>query len=121
MVAAKGQGEEVAECNYYLSLILYKNKEYQKSLDDAFERKPKIDGYDYWLAKLFILIGDNYAELNDLFQAEATYQSIIDNYIGDDQVLNEAKEKKEKVRQRALENSLIKSSNQLDTIPLIQY
>ena len=36
--------------------------------------------YDYWIAKGFILLGDNYLAQRDTFQAKETYKSIVDNY-----------------------------------------
>jgi TolA-binding protein len=49
--------------------------------------------YDYWVAKTFILLADNYVKLKDNFQAKATLQSIIENYKGNDDVLPTAKQK----------------------------
>ena len=34
----------------------------------------------YWLAKAFLLLGDVYISRGDLFQARATYQSVVDGY-----------------------------------------
>ena len=36
--------------------------------------------YDYWIAKGFILLGDDYVALADTFQAKETYKSIVQNY-----------------------------------------
>jgi hypothetical protein len=49
--------------------------------------------YDYWVAKTYILLADNYRALKDNFQAKATLQSIIDNYKADDDILPTAKQK----------------------------
>ena len=38
----------------------------------------------YWLASTFILYGDFYFAKENYFQARATYQSIVDNYDGED-------------------------------------
>ncbi|MBQ7550521.1 MAG: hypothetical protein IJT04_03205, partial [Bacteroidales bacterium] len=38
----------------------------------------------YWLASTFILYGDFYVAKKNYFQARHTYQSIVDNYDGDD-------------------------------------
>lgn len=47
---------------------------------------------EYWYAKTFILYGDLYKERGNYFQARHTYQSIVDNYKGDD-LVKEAQEK----------------------------
>jgi len=49
--------------------------------------------YDYWVAKTYILLADDYVGLKDTFQAKATLQSIIENYKGDDDVLPIATQK----------------------------
>ena len=49
--------------------------------------------HDYWVAKSFILLADNYVAMKDTFQAKSTLQSVIDNYEGKDDILPTAKEK----------------------------
>lgn len=39
---------------------------------------------EYWLAKTFILWGDIFAQRGNILQATQTYQSIVDNYDGED-------------------------------------
>jgi tetratricopeptide (TPR) repeat protein len=41
-------------------------------------------GSEYWFASVFILYGDFYVAKGNYFQARHTYQSILDNYEGDD-------------------------------------
>lgn len=41
---------------------------------------------EYWYARTFILYGDLYREKGNYFQARHTYQSIVDNYEGEDLV-----------------------------------
>ena len=45
------------------------------------------------------MLADIYAEKDNLFQAKATLQSIIDNYDGDQKLIDEAKQKLELVIQ----------------------
>ena len=37
-----------------------------------------LSDYDEWLGKAFLLIADNYIALNELFQAKATINSVIE-------------------------------------------
>lgn len=51
-------------------------------------------GQTYWLAKAFILLGDSFAERDDLRQARATFESVRDGYTStgaDDDVLDNVK------------------------------
>jgi hypothetical protein len=51
-------------------------------------------GSPYWHAKIFILLGDTFAKIDNTFQARATYQSIVDGYSPkDDGIVAEAKER----------------------------
>ena len=50
----------------------------------------------YWLGKAFIMLGDVYVQRNDLFQAGATYRSVVDGYSPtDDGIVAEAQSKLE--------------------------
>jgi hypothetical protein len=57
--------------------------------------------HDYWVAKTYILISDNYIGMKDIFQAKSTLQSIIENYeVDDDDILITAKEKLKKLTKK---------------------
>ncbi len=79
-VADHGNGEITAESHYYLALIEYKLTNYKLSEKLARQIETLKPSYDYWVAKGYILIGDNLLALKDTFQAKATYKSIIDSY-----------------------------------------
>ena len=61
-------------------MFLSKEKKFKDSNKKAFEVIKQDPSYDYWRAKSFILLGDNYLSLADTFQAKSTWKSIIDNY-----------------------------------------
>src|SRR6202000_1506703 len=65
---------------------------YKASQKTCFEMNTDFSNYEYWVAKAFILLADNYVKLKDNFQAKATLQSIIDNYKGDDDILPTARQ-----------------------------
>ncbi|NEM97939.1 tetratricopeptide repeat protein [Pontibacter burrus] len=67
-----------AEAQYLVAEILYKQKKYKESLDVAFAFNNKFSAHDFWLGKTFLLIADNYTAQNELFQAKATLNSIIE-------------------------------------------
>jgi len=82
-----------AEAKYNLAYIEYQKKQYKASQKTCFDLQKDLPNYDYWVAKAFILLADNYVKLKDNFQAKATLQSVIDNYKGDDDILPTAKQK----------------------------
>jgi TolA-binding protein len=68
-----------AEAQYLVAEILYKQKKYKESVEVAYEFNTKFSNYDFWLGKSFLIIADNYAAQNEMFQARATLNSIIEN------------------------------------------
>lgn len=79
-----------AESAYHVALIKYKSKEYEASKADCFFIKNEYASYTYWVVKTFILLADNYDALDNIFQAKATLKSILDNYTGDQALIDEA-------------------------------
>ena len=82
-----------AEAKYNLANIQYLKHQYKASQKTCFDLAKELPNYDYWVAKTFILLADNYIKLKDDFQAKATLQSVIDNYKGDDDILPTAHQK----------------------------
>lgn len=78
------ENETAAEAMYYLAWIEYRAGNYQQSEKMIFDFLNKMSAYDYWLAKTFILLADNYLAADNVFQAKHTLQSIIDNYDGEE-------------------------------------
>ena len=81
--------------------LQYKKHDYKKSLATAFDLTNKMPSHDYWVAKTYILIADNYVAMKDIFQAKSTLQSIIENYENkDDDILTLATEKLDLLNKR---------------------
>ncbi len=71
--------EFAAEANYILAEIQYNQKEFQPSLESLYALTENFASYTAWVNKAYFLIVENFVSLNELFQAKATLQSIIDN------------------------------------------
>lgn len=82
-----------AEALYNVAEIQYQQKDYKASQKTCFQLINDMPNYDYWGAKSFILLADNYVALKDKVQAIATLKSIIENYEGDDEIVETAKTK----------------------------
>ncbi|REK05041.1 MAG: outer membrane protein assembly factor BamD [Bacteroidetes bacterium] len=80
VVSKRTNSEMTAESKYYLAAIEYKQSNYKESQKIIFEIQKQVPSYDYWVAKGFILLGDNYLAQADTFQARETYKSIVDNF-----------------------------------------
>ncbi|MFI5159670.1 MAG: tetratricopeptide repeat protein [Sphingobacteriales bacterium] len=84
---------DAAEAKYNIANIEYMRGRYKASQKTCFDLVKELPNYDYWVAKTFILLSDNYIALKDDFQAKATLQSIIENYKANDDILPTAKQK----------------------------
>ena len=84
----------------------------------CFDLAKEMPNYDYWVAKTYILLADNYVKLKDNFQAKATLQSVIDNYKADDDILPTAKDKLQRLSPggtKATKQAQPKKESQPDT------
>ncbi|MBX7093227.1 MAG: tetratricopeptide repeat protein [Flavobacteriales bacterium] len=82
-----------AESRYNICFILFKQGDHKKCETEIFSFVKVKPNYDYWVAKSYILLADNYLALNDAFQAKATLKSVIDHYVGDDDIVATAQQK----------------------------
>ena len=98
-VIVKTKGISAAEARYRLAYILHLRGEYAKSEKAAAEVNKMKPAYDYWVAKSVILIGDNLVMQNDFFNARHVYNSVINGYKGDQEVIDEALRKLEKLNE----------------------
>ena len=97
-VVSKTKTLAAAEAKYNLAAIQYEKKDYKTSTKTCFDLINNMPSYDYWVAKAFILLSDNYVALKDNLQAKSTLLSIIDNYEGKDEIVATAKEKLQKIK-----------------------
>jgi tetratricopeptide (TPR) repeat protein len=81
-----------AEASYWAAMILYKEKKYKEAEAAIIEMGKAFEGFDYWRARSFILLADVYAGMNEMGQAKATLNSIIENS-DDKEAVELAKEK----------------------------
>ncbi len=86
------ENQRAAEAMYSLALITFRKGDYETAEQQIFEYVNKLTAYDYWLARIFLLLADVYFESDNTFQAKHTLQSIIDNYDGEE-LQREAKRK----------------------------
>lgn len=101
-----------AEAKYNIAYIEFRKGNYTETEKIIFDFINPLTSYDYWLAKIFILLADNYLELENIFQAKHTLQSIIDNYQGEE--LREiAIRKMEQINQQ---EALLNEQNTNDTL-----
>jgi TolA-binding protein len=80
IVAKRTNSEMTAESKYLLAQIEFRQNNFKDSQKLILEIQKQNPSYDYWVAKGFILLGDNYLAQRDTFQAKETYKSIVENF-----------------------------------------
>jgi TolA-binding protein len=97
-LAADVSNVEGAEAAYRIIEILFaegKQDECEKRIYALADSKTP---HTYWLGKAFIMLGDIYVQRKDLFQARATYRSVVDGYTPeDDGIVAEAQARLDKL------------------------
>lgn len=79
-LAGKPIEEKGAEAAYLLISDAYDSGDFESVEKQTFALSDSNTPQAYWLAKSFIILGDSYAERGNFEQAEATFNSIKENY-----------------------------------------
>lgn len=72
-------GSTGAECQYLISQIAFNQGDYAAAEQGVFKLVGEFGSYDTWKFKGFLLLVKSYIGLEDLFQARATAESILEN------------------------------------------
>ena len=70
-----------AEAAYTLILDSYDKGEFEAVEEKVYDFADAGSPQTYWLAKSFIVLGDSFADRDDLHQAKATFESVRDGYV----------------------------------------
>ena len=98
LLASDVSNVEGAESAYRLIETLFAEGNHDECEKRIYALADSKTPHSYWLGKAFILLGDIYVARNDVFQARATYRSVVDGYTpADDGIVAEAQSKLEKL------------------------
>ncbi len=85
--------QESSEALYNLAYIDYENQQYDSAEIKTYQIAQQQPSFEIWVVKAFILSSDIFMKTDNMHQAKATLTSIVENYDGDEGILNQAKEK----------------------------
>jgi TolA-binding protein len=91
-------GDQRAEALYQIAAITFKEGRLAEAESLAQQHATELGDYPDWLARLYILLADIYTQQNNLLNAQAYLEAIIENYSGDAAILSEAKQKLQNVK-----------------------
>lgn len=89
-----------AEANYYKALFYNQDKKYEVSNETVFYLASKFSDQQYWGSKALVVMADNYTNLGDLYQANATIDAVLENYQNFPDVIAEAEQLKSKITKK---------------------
>lgn len=101
-VIKMSSGEAAAESKYNMALIAYNKSAFKPSEKEIFELIENYSSYNKWKYKGFILLVDVYIGMDDLFQAKATVNTILDN-VSEPWVIDAAREREAQIE--SIENA----------------
>lgn len=107
-----------AESGYRMAEIYFEQQNLKAAEEQCYVLLKEKSGFDYWIAKTYLLIAAVFEKERDYFQAKSTLQSVIDNYKGADEIVANAKSKLIEVQQAEAENSKLKPDSQDDVMDL---
>ncbi|HZI26060.1 MAG TPA: tetratricopeptide repeat protein, partial [Chryseolinea sp.] len=107
-----------AEAKFLLAQLFYNQKEYRQSIETLVSLNSDFAEYQDWVGKSYLLLADNYVALNNVFQAKATLQSLIDNFPSPT-VKEAARKKIQSIDQRQVEEQKVLEQDTLETINTI--
>jgi TolA-binding protein len=78
-IANNSKSEYGAEAAYNVAYLLFMKNEYKQSEKAVFDFINSNGDYPYWVTKALIVLADDYAGMNDNFQAKTTLKSVIND------------------------------------------
>lgn len=90
--------ELTAEARYLAANIMYLRKDYNQAATLIKEASRASSSYPYWVANGIVLLADVYVEQDELFKAKTTLEALLANYNDDQEIVNRAKQKLERVK-----------------------
>ena len=110
-VIANSDDERTAESRYLRANIAYRQGNLDRAQQLALEANRESSGYPYWVAKTVILLSDVLRDKQDLYNARAALEALLENYSEDATLVAEAQQKLARIE------SEINAGSRLNTQP----
>lgn len=117
-VSKHAHNNQAAESAYMLAYIRYQQGRLAEANQLAQAANTKNTAYPYWIAKSLILISDIYRDQEDLLNARAAIEAVVENFTSDEEIIAEAQQRLSIITEMETAKSRIKQSNQDGTIEL---
>jgi TolA-binding protein len=99
-VIQNNNGALSAESSYLLSQLYFNANKLEEAEQQCKQTNSLSGNYPFWIAKSLMLLSDIYVQKNDLFNARAATEAVIENFQEDAEILAEAKEQLRKIEEK---------------------
>lgn len=107
-----------AEGRYLIGKIYFKRNEGELSKKLIKEANIKNSAYPYWVAKGLILMSDIFVSQDDLFNARAALEAVLENYTEDKNIIKEVRKKLDNIKILEDKSSRIEKENEDGSLKL---
>lgn len=109
-VTESSDTEQAAEARYLTAYIHYLRRDLDTAQEIAINSNRESSRYPFWVAKSIILLSDILAEKGNLFNARAALEALLENYDGDQDLVQTARDKLQQLNRRIEADSRIDNS-----------
>ncbi len=110
-VVNNSKNNKAAESSYLLSKISFDEGEFALAEEQCNNTNMNYGAYPDWVARSLILLSDIYVVKEDLFNAQAALEALIENFKSNEEILNTAQSKLEQVQAMAADQNRLKEQN----------
>ena len=97
-----------AESRYRIAEIYFLKNEIDMAENLAQEASQDNSEYPYWVAKSLILLSDVLVAKDDLFNAQAALEAVVENFNDDPEIADIANKKLESIKKKQKNNNIIR-------------
>jgi tetratricopeptide (TPR) repeat protein len=116
--AELANNNQAAESRYMIAEIYYLQSEFVKAEEQCNAANKLNNLYPYWIAKSLLLLSDIYIGKNDLFNARAALEAVIEHFKEDATLTETAKVKLKALEIKEQESNRLKLNNNSGVLPL---
>lgn len=118
IVASSASNEEAAESRYQIAKIYYEQGKLNEAEQQAQVTNAESGAYPFWIAKSLLLMTDIYLARDDVFNARAAVEAVLENFKSDNEIILEAEQKLALVKAKESEVNRIKTAPEDGTLEL---
>ena len=118
-VTRLSDNEQTAEARYLIAYTYYLRRDLNMAQQLCINANKESSAYPYWVAKSVILLSDILVEKGDLLNARAALEALLENYDGDAELVQTAKNKLDQLNKQLEKSSRLNLNRNPGTLELL--